>query len=148
MVKLRLKRMGSKFNAFYRIVAADARAPRDGRFIEEIGYYNPNSKELKIEVAKKDKWLSEGAVPTETVKALFRKFNNAGGNETNAIVVLPKKVKKPKKKEAPKVEAPKEEVKKDEAPKEEAKKDKAPAKEKEQAPSETKDQVPVKETKE
>ena len=153
MVKLRLKRMGSKFNAFYRIVAADARAPRDGRFIEEIGYYNPNSKELKIEVAKKDKWLSEGAVPTETVKALFRKFNNAGGNETNAIVVLPKKVKKPKKKEAPKVEAPKEEVKKDEAkkdeaPKEEAKKDEAPAKEKEQAPSETKDQAPVKETKE
>jgi len=97
MVKLRLKRMGSKFNAFYRIVAADARAPRDGRFIEEIGYYNPNSKELKIEVAKKDKWLSQGAVPTDTVKGLFRKFNNAGGNETNAIVTLPIKPKKPKK---------------------------------------------------
>jgi len=97
MVKLRLKRMGSKFNAFYRIVAADARAPRDGRFIEEIGYYNPNSKELKIEVAKKDKWLSQGAVPTDTVKGLFRKFNKAGGSETNAIVTLPKKVKKPKK---------------------------------------------------
>jgi len=48
MVKLRLKRMGSKFNAFYRIVAADARAPRDGRFIEEIGYYNPHSKETFV----------------------------------------------------------------------------------------------------
>jgi len=48
MVKLRLKRMGSKFNAFYRIVAADARAPRDGRFIEEVGYYNPHSKETFV----------------------------------------------------------------------------------------------------
>jgi small subunit ribosomal protein S16 len=49
MVKLRLKRTGKKFSAFYRIVAADARAPRDGRFIEQIGYFNPHSKELKID---------------------------------------------------------------------------------------------------
>lgn len=73
MVKLRLKRMGNKFNAFYRIVAADAKAPRDGRFIEEIGYFNPHSKELKIDKALSLKWLNDGAQPTETVKVLFKK---------------------------------------------------------------------------
>ncbi|AAT27916.1 30S ribosomal protein S16 [[Mycoplasma] mobile] len=73
MVKLRLKRMGSKFNAFYRIVAADARAPRDGRFIEELGYYNPFSKDLKIEKELVFKWLDLGAKPTETTKTLFKK---------------------------------------------------------------------------
>lgn len=73
MVKLRLKRMGNKFNAFYRIVAADAKAPRDGRFIEEVGYYNPNSKELKIKKDLVFKWLDNGAQPTDTVKNLFKK---------------------------------------------------------------------------
>ena len=73
MVKLRLKRMGSKFNAFYRIVAADARAPRDGRFIEEVGYYNPHSKELKIEKDLVFKWLDDGAQPTEVVRDLLKK---------------------------------------------------------------------------
>lgn len=73
MVKIRLKRMGSKFNAFYRIVAADSRAPRDGRFIEEIGYYNPYSKELKIKKDLAFKWLSNGAQLTETAKDLFTK---------------------------------------------------------------------------
>lgn len=73
MVKLRLKRMGSKFNAFYRIVAADARAPRDGRFIEEIGYYNPHSKELKIEKDLVFKWLDDGAQPTEVVRDLLKR---------------------------------------------------------------------------
>lgn len=73
MVKIRLKRMGSKFNAFYRIVAADAKAPRDGRFIEEVGYYNPNSKELKIDKELAFKWLNNGAQPTDTVKNLFKK---------------------------------------------------------------------------
>ena len=73
MVKLRLKRMGNKFNAFYRIVAADARAPRDGRFIEEVGYYNPHSKELKIEKDLVFKWLDDGAQPTEVVRDLLKK---------------------------------------------------------------------------
>lgn len=73
MVKIRLKRMGSKFNAFYRIVAADVKAPRDGRFIEEVGYYNPNSKELKIDKELIFKWLNNGAQPTNTVKNLFKK---------------------------------------------------------------------------
>jgi small subunit ribosomal protein S16 len=55
MVKIRLKRMGSKYNAFYRIVVADERAPRDGKFIEEVGYYNPHSKEIRVNLELKDK---------------------------------------------------------------------------------------------
>ena len=73
-VKIRLKRMGANKKPFYRIVVADSRAPRDGRFIEEIGYYNPVSanKETKINDEKALKWLSVGAQPTETVKKLFQ----------------------------------------------------------------------------
>lgn len=74
-VKLRLKRMGAKKKPFYRIVAADARAPRDGRFIEQLGYYNPVSEpiELKIDAEKAEKWLKTGAQPTDTVRALLKK---------------------------------------------------------------------------
>lgn len=73
-VKIRLKRMGSKKKPFYRIVVADSRSPRDGRFIEEIGYYNPVSdpKEVKINDEKAIKWLDNGAKPTDTVNMLFR----------------------------------------------------------------------------
>ena len=75
MVKIRLKRMGAHKKPFYRIVAADARAPRDGRFIEELGYYDPMKEpaDIKIDAEKAQKWLGEGAQPTETVKALFKK---------------------------------------------------------------------------
>ena len=73
-VKIRLKRMGSNKKPFYRIVVADSRAPRDGRFIEEIGYYNPVSepKQIKINDEKALKWLSVGAQPTDTVKKLLQ----------------------------------------------------------------------------
>lgn len=73
-VKIRLKRMGAKKRPFYRIVVADSRAPRDGRFIEEIGFYNPVSepKEVKIDQEKAQKWLSNGAKPTETVRILLK----------------------------------------------------------------------------
>ena len=76
-VKIRLRRMGSKKAPFYRIVVADSRAPRDGKFVEEIGYYNPLTEpvEVKINEEKANKWLSNGAQPTEVVKRLF---NNAG----------------------------------------------------------------------
>ena len=72
-VKMRLKRMGKKRNPIYRIVVADARSPRDGKFIEEIGYYNPVSqpKQVKINDEKAVKWLSNGAQPTDTVKTLL-----------------------------------------------------------------------------
>ena len=74
-VKLRLKRMGSKQKPYYRIVAADSRSPRDGRFIETIGTYNPikNPAELSIDEEKALKWLNNGAIPTDTVKNLFTK---------------------------------------------------------------------------
>lgn len=74
-VKIRLKRMGANKKPFYRIVVADSRAPRDGKFIEEVGYYNPVSepKQIKIDDEKIIKWLNTGAQPTETVKSLLKK---------------------------------------------------------------------------
>jgi small subunit ribosomal protein S16 len=73
--RIRLKRMGAKKKPFYRIVVADSRAPRDGRFIEEIGYYDPckNPAEVKIEEEKAVHWLKNGAQPSETVRALLNK---------------------------------------------------------------------------
>ncbi len=74
-VKLRLKRMGAKKRPFYRVVAADSRSPRDGRFIETIGTYNPiaNPAEVKIDEQLALKWLNNGAIPTDTVRDLFSK---------------------------------------------------------------------------
>lgn len=73
-VKIRLRRMGKKKSPFYRIVVADSRSPRDGKFIEEIGTYNPNTdpSEFKINEELAKKWLANGAQPTETVGKLFR----------------------------------------------------------------------------
>ncbi len=75
MVKIRLRRMGAKKAPFYRVVVADSRYPRDGRFIEEIGYYNPCTEpaEVKIDADKAKDWLAKGAQPTETVKSLLKK---------------------------------------------------------------------------
>ena len=74
-VKMRLRRMGAKKAPFYRVIVADERAPRDGRFIDEIGYYNPltNPAEIKIDAEKAKKWIDNGAQPTETVKSLLKK---------------------------------------------------------------------------
>ena len=74
-VKIRLRRMGAKKAPFYRVVVADSRYPRDGRFIEEIGYYNPMREpaEIKIDAEKAQKWIANGAQPTDTVKALLKK---------------------------------------------------------------------------
>ena len=75
MVKIRLKRMGKKKKPFYRIVVADSRMPRDGRFLEELGYYDPlkNPAEIKIDEAKAVDWLKKGAQLTDTARALFKK---------------------------------------------------------------------------
>ncbi len=75
MVKIRLRRMGAKKAPFYRVVVADSRYPRDGRFIEEIGTYDPmkNPSEIKIDAEAAAKWLADGAQPTDTVKALLKK---------------------------------------------------------------------------
>ena len=74
-VKIRLRRMGAKKSPFYRIVVADSRFPRDGRFIEEIGYYDPTKEPavVKIDAEKAQKWIANGAQPTDTVKALLKK---------------------------------------------------------------------------
>ena len=74
-VKMRLRRMGAKKAPFYRVVVADERSPRDGKFIDEIGYYNPltNPADIKIDAEKAEKWLNNGAQPTETVKSLLKK---------------------------------------------------------------------------
>lgn len=75
MVKIRLRRMGAKKQPFYRIVVADSRYPRDGRFIEEIGTYNPQAKPtvFTVDADKVKDWMSKGAQPTDTVKALLKK---------------------------------------------------------------------------
>lgn len=74
-VKIRLRRMGAKKAPFYRIVVADSRYPRDGRFIEEIGTYNPlkNPSEVVVNADKAKTWMQNGAQPTDTVKSLFKK---------------------------------------------------------------------------
>lgn len=73
-VKIRLRRVGAKKAPFYRIVVADSRYPRNGRFIEEIGYYNPakDSEEVKIDAEKAKKWMANGAQPTDTVRSLLK----------------------------------------------------------------------------
>ncbi|MBF8982167.1 30S ribosomal protein S16 [Lutibacter sp. B2] len=75
-VKIRLKRMGANKRPFYRLVVADSRSPRDGKFIEEIGYYNPMTEpvQVKIDDEKAIKWLNTGAQPTDTVRDLFKKY--------------------------------------------------------------------------
>jgi len=76
-VKMRLRRMGAKKAPFYRVVVADSRYPRDGRFIEEIGTYNPMTEPatINIDAEKAKKWIGNGAQPTDTVKALLKKSN-------------------------------------------------------------------------
>ena len=75
MLKIRLRRMGAKKAPFYRIVVADSRAPRDGAFVEEIGYYNPISDpvEIKVDAERARVWIKNGAQPTDTVRALLKK---------------------------------------------------------------------------
>ena len=84
-VKIRLKRMGSKRKPFYRIVVADSRSPRDGRFIEEIGYYNPVVEPVQVKIDEESvlKWLSNGAQPSDTVRnilsreGIMKKFHDS-----------------------------------------------------------------------
>ena len=79
-VKIRLRRMGQKKAPFYRIVVADSRSPRDGRFIEQVGHYNPmtDPAEVVIDAEKAAQWIKNGAQPTDTVRALLKKQNIIG----------------------------------------------------------------------
>ena len=80
MLKIRLRRMGAKKQPFYRIIVADSRAPRDGSFVEEIGYYNPLTEpvELKVDNARAQEWIKNGAQPTDTVRALLKQAGALG----------------------------------------------------------------------
>ena len=71
--KMRLRRLGAKKAPTYRVIIADSRSPRDGRFIEEIGYFNPRTDEIKIDAEKAKTWIKNGAQPTDTVRALLKK---------------------------------------------------------------------------
>ncbi len=79
MLKIRLRRIGAKKTPFYRIVVAESKYARDGRFVEEIGTYNPlvEPAEIKIDLEKADQWIKNGAQPTDTVKALIKKAKEA-----------------------------------------------------------------------
>ena len=76
MVKIRLRRMGAKKAPYYRVVVADSRCPRDGRFIEELGSYDPMAEgdKLKLDVERAKYWISQGAQPTDTVRGLLKKI--------------------------------------------------------------------------
>lgn len=80
MLKIRLRRMGAKKAPFYRIVVADSRAPRDGAFVEELGYYNPRTDpvEVKVDNERAQEWIKKGAQPTDTVRALLKKSGAIG----------------------------------------------------------------------
>ena len=137
MLKIRLSMIGAKKRPIYKIVIADSRFPRDGRFIEKVGLFNPllpkeKKERIKIEVERIKHWLSKGAKPTLRVsrilgEAQIMPMPKPGNNPQKAI---PKKDRKKKDEAAPSGEAPKEEAKKAEAPKEEAKKAEAPKEEK------------------
>ena len=76
MVKIRLRRMGAKKAPFYRIIVADSRSPRDGRFIEELGTYDPSAEEnkIKVDMERAKYWIANGAQPTDTVRGLLKKI--------------------------------------------------------------------------
>ncbi|MCR1809397.1 30S ribosomal protein S16 [Haploplasma modicum] len=74
-VKIRLQRYGSNKKPFYRVVASDAKAPRDGKFLEIIGTYDPLTNKVAVDSEKINKWYAQGAKPTDTVKSLFKKYN-------------------------------------------------------------------------
>lgn len=80
MVKIRLARVGSKKNAIYRVVVADSRSPRDGRFVAQLGHYNPrtNPAQLQVDRDKALAWMAKGALPTETVRSLLKKAGVLG----------------------------------------------------------------------
>lgn len=86
-VKLRLTRMGAKKNPFYRIVAIDSRKARDGQYIEQIGYYNPQKEDVKIDAEIAKKWLNNGAQPTDTVRGLLVKAGVLEGKKVAAEAV-------------------------------------------------------------
>ena len=106
-VKIRLRRMGAKKSPFYRVVVADSRSPRDGKCIEEIGYFNPmvEPAEIKLDMEKVEKWIKNGAQPTERVKSIINSQKSKADVEKNTKAkAKAKATTKTKKKAEPKPE--------------------------------------------
>lgn len=127
-VKIRLRRMGAHKKPFYRIVVADSRSPRDGRCIEEIGYFNPmvNPVDIKLDMEKVEKWIANGAQPTDRVKSIINEIKNP--KEKKEVKKISKRAAKKQEEEAKakaEAEAKEVEAKEAEAPAEEAAQDKA-----------------------
>ncbi len=127
-VKIRLRRMGAHKKPFYRIVVADSRSPRDGRCIEEIGYFNPmvNPVDIKLDMEKVEKWIANGAQPTDRVKSIINEIKNP--KEKKEVKKISKRAAKKQEEEAKakaEAEAKEVEAKEVEAPAEEAAQDKA-----------------------
>lgn len=127
-VKIRLRRMGARKKPFYRIVVADSRSPRDGRCIEEIGYFNPmvNPVDIKLDMEKVEKWIANGAQPTDRVKSIINEIKNP--KEKKEVKKISKRAAKKQEEEAKakaEAEAKEVEAKEVEAPAEEAAQDKA-----------------------
>ncbi|MCK4577032.1 30S ribosomal protein S16 [candidate division WOR-3 bacterium] len=119
-VKIRLRRIGSKKKPFYRIVVADSRSPRDGKFIEIIGHYNPRSEnDLVLNLEKAEEWQKKGAQPTNTVECLIKRLKKQQVKEKKEPKKKEKEEEKPKTK---KVEAKKKKIEKKEPEKKEEKK--------------------------
>lgn len=122
-VKIRLRRMGAHKKPFYRIVVADSRSPRDGRCIEEIGYFNPmvNPVDIKLDMGKVEKWIKNGAQPTDRVKSIINEIKNP--KEKKEVKKISKRAakkqaeaaKESETKEAPEPETPAEEQPEDNA---------------------------------
>lgn len=127
-VKIRLRRMGAHKKPFYRVVVADSRSPRDGRCIEEIGYFNPmvNPVDIKLDMEKVEKWIANGAQPTDRVKSIINEIKNP--KEKKEVKKISKRAAKKQEEEAKakaEAEAKEVEAKEAEAPAEEAAQDKA-----------------------
>ena len=127
-VKIRLRRMGAHKKPFYRIVVADSRSPRDGRCIEEIGYFNPmvNPVDIKLDMEKVEKWIANGAQPTDRVKSIINEIKNP--KEKKEVKKISKRAAKKQEEEAKakaEAEAKEVEAKEAEAPAEEAAQEKA-----------------------
>ena len=141
MVRIRLRRIGSKGKAFYKIIVADQRSPQKGKYIEEVGTYDPHTNPASINLMedKISDWISKGAQPSESVYKIFNiaGFDNDG--KINPLILKKKKAKKSPEQEAPAQEAPAQEAPAQEAPVEEAPAQEAPV---EEAPAE---EAPVEE---
>ncbi|MEC8750309.1 MAG: 30S ribosomal protein S16 [Chloroflexota bacterium] len=131
MVRIRLRRIGSKGKALYKIIVADQRSPQKGKYIEEVGTYDPHTNPASINLVedKISDWISKGAQPSESVYKIFNIAGFDNGGKIKPLILKKKKAKKSPEQEAPTQEAPVEEAPTQEAPTQEAPTQEAPVEE-------------------